>query len=663
MAEFIRRRLLDPRFVGGPTSAKTAPKIDDVIPLIQPKQKVEEGLEEEVLEESGEASFIEDDTDPASDIAKRAWRLQTALAFLPKQWAVPVGAALWWMVGATHRDVGCSIWVGWLGEQSRPRWHQGFEGVRFNLEGIYQVAQQKGWRYPLAVNLNRLHEMTERAEAALVRRGMSIYQSGGRLVTPVKIEVDATKGRKTTIAVLSEIQSGSLKAILTEAVDFFKWKDTKRTPCGPPNELVAAILGRYGKWRFPQISGVITAQTLRRDGTVLDREGFDSATGLFVMGPLPEMKPIPAKPTKKDAEEALELWKDAVREFPWCDEASRAGAISALITPNVRAALTCAPMHGFSATGPGSGKSYAADMVAAGPIGDAMATIASGGDEEETEKRLGAMIMSGARLFSFDNVTAPLGGDALAIAIERPTFRPRILGKSEVPDFRNGWSINATGNNLRLREDMSRRTILNRMDAGVEQAEDREFEANPLEMILADRGKYIRAALIIPLAYRAAGMPGKLPSIGDPFDEWSDNVRSPLVWLGMSDPVETKTIARERDVHRIARLALLQTMFNAYGDNARTAKQMINDAKAGELFVEKVKGYAGRKIGTQPKAADLEAAIIGYTDSRLDPKWFGQKLATDVGKITEGLRLQFTPNTHTKINDWWVEQITKAGAK
>jgi len=105
-------------------------------------------------------------TDPVSDIARRAWRLQTALAFLPKQWSVPVGAALWWMVGATHRDVGCSIWVGWLGEQSRPRWHQGFEGVRFNLEGIYQVAQQKGWRYPLAHNLNRLHEMTIRAEAS-----------------------------------------------------------------------------------------------------------------------------------------------------------------------------------------------------------------------------------------------------------------------------------------------------------------------------------------------------------------------------------------------------------------------------------------------------------------------------------------------------------------
>jgi hypothetical protein len=78
-------------------------------------------------------------------------------------------------------------------------------------------------------------------------------------------------------------------------------------------------------------------------------------------------------------------------------------------------------------------------------------------------------------------------------------------------------------------------------------------------------------------------MPNRLPSIGDPFDEWSDNIRSALVWLGQADPVETKAIARERDVHRTARLALLQAMFNAYGGEARTASQMIEDAKSGAI--------------------------------------------------------------------------------
>jgi putative DNA primase/helicase len=486
---------------------------------------------------------------------------------------------------------------------------------------------------------------------------MDIYQSGGRLVCPVKVQVDATKGRKTTIAVLAPIQGGSLKELLTEAIDFFKWEGDKRKPCGPHQDLVAAILGRFGKWKFPVVSGVVTAQTLRRDGTVLAKEGFDPATGLFVMGPLPRMKPIPSNPTRQDAEEAISLLRETVAEFPFCDDASRAGAISGLITPNVRPALTTVPLHAMSATAPGTGKSYLDDMIAGPPIGDAMPTIASGGDEEETEKRVASMIMDGATLFSIDNVTAPLGGDALCQAIERPTFRARTLGRSEIRDWRNTWSIYATGNNLRIRDDMPRRTLLIRMDAGTEQAEDRQFKANPLAAILADRGRYIRAALIVVLAYRAAGMPGRLKGIGDPFDEWSDNVRSALVWLGEADPIETKTIARERDVHRTARLALLQAVYNAYGGEPRTAKQMIDDAKAGHLYRESVKSVIDLGSSPEKKAGDLQAAIIGYTDAKLDPKWFGQKLATDVGKITDSLRLCYDKDSHTKINIWWVERL------
>jgi putative DNA primase/helicase len=92
-------------------------------------------------------------------------------------------------------------------------------------------------------------------------------------------------------------------------------------------------------------------------------------------------------------------------------------------------AQTTVPLHAMSATAPGTGKSYLDDMIAAPPIGDAMPTIASGGDEEETEKRVASMITDGATLFSIDNVTAPLGGDALCQAIERPTFRARTLGR------------------------------------------------------------------------------------------------------------------------------------------------------------------------------------------------------------------------------------------
>ena len=82
---------------------------------------------------------------------------------------------------------------------ARAQWAKGFEGW-WKFEDLYTVAQHNGWRYPVAQNLNRLDEMVERVEGALVRVGVDLYQSGGKLVRPVSVLVDATKGRKTRIA-------------------------------------------------------------------------------------------------------------------------------------------------------------------------------------------------------------------------------------------------------------------------------------------------------------------------------------------------------------------------------------------------------------------------------------------------------------------------------
>jgi hypothetical protein len=554
----LRRRRLDDE---GPNAGEPE----------EPKPDVEaKGVEAEG-EPDVEAAYVEDAGNAANDILRKLWRIESALRHLkPEAWADEVGAVLWRM-SKGNREAGCKIWVDWLGEEARTRWHAGFEDQRGSLKAIYRAAQLAGWRYPLAQNLNRLEEMAERTEAALVRVGAEVYQAAGRLVRPIKVEVQATKGRKTTVAVLEEIDPNYLKSALTGVIDFFRWKGDQRLGIGPTQELVGAILSRYGKWKFPEVTGIVTAPTLLRDGTVLAKEGLDPATGLLVKGPLPPMTAIPAKPTREEAEKAIRLLEELLVEFPFCDEPSRSVALSGLITPNVRAAMTCVPLHAFSATTPGTGKSYLADTIAGIALGDAMPNIAAGANSEETEKRLASSIMAGMTILSIDNVTAPIGGDALCQAIERPTYRARTLGRSEIREHRNSWCLFATSNNLRLRDDITRRTLLVRMDAREERPELRTFKGNPFEQVLANRGRYIRAALVVVLAYRAAGMPGRLPPIGDPFAEWSDNVRSALVWLGRADPVETMEVARERDIYRQARMALLQALLNAYGSEPRTA--------------------------------------------------------------------------------------------
>jgi putative DNA primase/helicase len=285
---------------------------------------------------------------------------------------------------------------------------------------------------------------------------------------------------------------------------------------------------------------------------------------------------------------------------------------------------------------------------------DAMPIMAQGPNGEETEKRFNAEIEKGLPFFSIDNVTAPLGGDCLCQAIERPSYTYRFLGFTKMRTRKNAWTMYASGNNLRVRDDLTRRALLIRMDAGVEFPEKRVFARNPFLTAQENRGRYIAAALTIVRSYMEAGRPGLLPGIGDPFLQWSDNVRSALVWLGKVDPVETMTEGRKNDPHRQARATMFQAIFNAYRGKPRTAGQMVEDAKTGLLIPPGGKltdGVASKE------AVALRDAIIAYADAKLNAQHLGRKFGIDRDSITEGLVLRSEPDTHNKVNIWFVEKV------
>ena len=148
-------------------------------------------------------------------------------------------------------------------------------------------------------------------------------------------------------------------------------------------------------------------------------------------------------------------------------------------------------------------------------------------------------------------------------------------------------------------------------------------------------------------------MPGKLAKFGDPFEEWSDNVRSALVWLGYADPIETMNLAREHDPNRQARMAILRAMFNAYGSKPRSAGEMISDAKSGAI---KQSGKSLVDAKCSPAAVDLKDAIVQYTSDRMGPNISaGSSSPTSTGSPMASPCVS-TYNTHNKMNLWWVER-------
>jgi putative DNA primase/helicase len=506
----------------------------------------------------------------------------------------------------------------------------------------------------------RLPEIATEAEAAIVEAGLAIFRRGATLVRPVVEELDAARSRKTKVAQLAIVDAASLRDYLGQAARWERYVRRERQwiAADPPKDIAATILSRFGRWTFAPVVGVLTTPTLRMDGSLLDKPGYDPATRLILTDP-PAMPRLPAKPLRTDAEAALALLDGLLDEFPFTDDAARSVGLSAIITPIVRGAFPVTPMHAARAPVSASGKSYLFDVAAAVAIGQPCPVMAAGRTEEETEKRLGAALLAGQPLIAIDNVTGELGGAALCQAIERPVVEIRILGRSEhVRIEARGTTIFATGNNLTLVGDMTRRAIVATLDPILEQPELRQFTGDPVANVLADRGRYVTAALTICRAYIVAGRPDPARRLAS-FEGWSDTVRSALMWLGRADPVETMETARAED----PQLAMLREFLAAWSDTIGTSMgtrrtagdvlKMVNETcrvSTGEYHDQ------GEREYRHPELRDAVLAVASIR-GRLEGRTFGRWLARHKGRIVAGLRLAGEGDAHGHPIQWWVEHV------
>lgn len=494
-----------------------------------------------------------------------------------------------------------------------------------------------------------LSEEASLGERALIRAGHPIYQRGRMLVRPVVEDVDAAHGRRTRVAQLVQIERYALVDYLCRSATFtrFDGRTGAEKQVNPTLELASVILARQGAWAFPSIAGVITTPTLRPDGSLLVEAGYDPSTRLLLVDP-PRLPPIPDRPSKADAAAALERLKYLLSEFPLSTAESASVALSALITPVVRAAFPVAPMHVMSAPTPGTGKSFLLDVVAAIAIGRLMPVMAAGRDEAETEKRLASALLAGQPLISLDNVNGDLGGDALNQAVERPVIDIRPLGRSERITVEARSTLFATGNNIRLIGDMTRRVIVATLDASVERPELRRFEGNPVKTVLSDRGRYIADALLVCRAYIVAGKPDAAPRLGS-FEGWSDLVRSALLWLGQADPVATMEVAREEDPYLTNMRAVFGALRAVVGlDSPKTTAEMISMAE------EVVLGDFVR-----PELRDALLMVAGERNGRLNPRLLGAWLRRHKGRVDTGVRLEARNGSRAQ---WWLSAVSAVAA-
>lgn len=526
----------------------------------------------------------------------------------------------------------------------------------YNPKGVSpEPPPKKNNNLPI-VKYGALSAMTDRAVEVLLAAEMPFYQRGNKLVRPVVLPVDTFGAKRTLTAQLVEIDLHYLRDALCRKSRWVRLDSRTQTwqDIHPVQDVAMVLLKRFGDWKFPIIAGIITTPTLRPDGSILSQPGYDPATKLLLIDP-PPMPELPEHPSKDHALAALRLLKELLVEFPFVDDVSRSVALSAIISTVCRGAFPVVPMHVIDAPAASSGKSYLLSTVAWIATGQAMPVLGAGKSEEELEKRLGAAVIHGQPLVCIDNVVGELGGDALCRLIEQPRPSVRILGHSQNVEIdARAVTFFANGNNLIIVGDLYRRVVHCRLDPQQERPELRTFRSNPRDLILANRGNYIAACLIIARAYIAAGKPCPCPQLAS-FNEWSDVVRSALVWCGEADPVVSMDASKAEDPETSALTTMLTAWAKVFGtgpDRAVSLREVIERCEE-------------TGIGQEYEHPELRIAVVSIMPDHL-------RQHPDVNRLSYWLRsrrdrraggLWFTKrDSDHGPNSWWVEAASDQNA-
>jgi putative DNA primase/helicase len=377
------------------------------------------------------------------------------------------------------------------------------------------------------------------------------------------------------------------------------------------------------------------APTLRDDGSVLDREGYDVQSGLYADFGGVEYPQLAAAPSLEEAREALLVLDDLLSECAFVGGAQSPSASAmraAIITALVRRALDTAPALAVTAKQASSGKTALAHIVSRILTGCEAAVIPLDQEAAELGRRLLGVLMAGDPVVCLDNAVDPVDSAALCAALTSGSYQDRIIRSSTMARVSTAVTMIITGNGLRLVGDLTTRALGCALDTGLDRPQERVYQRDIAAFITEHRAQLVRAALTIPLSYLAAGAP-TLAVRPSRFHQWDRLVRYPLIWLGCADPIETQSALEDADPEREALRLLLAAWTATCGERGVTVAALMRAA-------------------AQKEGMALREALLGVGSDgagRLNALRVGNYLAERVGQVVDGLQISDAGrDRHTK---------------
>jgi len=324
---------------------------------------------------------------------------------------------------------------------------------------------------------------------------------------------------------IRELTPDRLRNVVARAATFCRKNGKDQiVPDFPPLDVIKDMLA-VPEIPLPPLTRVVEAPVFAQDGTLQTTPGYHHGSKTYYAPAAGfVVPPISANPSKVEIEKAKSLCEELLGDFPFASAADRAHAVALLLSPYARELIVGpTPLHLADAPCPGTGKGLMVDTVTFPAHGRAPATMTAGKDDDEWRKRITAKLITCPSTILIDNVTKTLDSAALAAALTSPAWEDRLLGVSKMVNIPVRCTWIATGNNVGLSSEMSRRTIRIRLDAKQDRPWLRDGFRHPNLRVWATehRGELVWAALTLIQGWISAGRPPfKGASLGS-FESWS----------------------------------------------------------------------------------------------------------------------------------------------
>ncbi len=501
--------------------------------------------------------------------------------------------------------------------------HCAERGLKDLLNWLNVSMQTLDNRVEILIEPGMLHEHVQEAENILASTG-NFFQRGGVIVNVLNhpTQLDAR------IIVMNKSQ---LTLAISRAICWkrFNAKLSDYLACDPPPKYVQHLHEAGTYEHLPVLKNLVRQPYLAPDGTIFDKPGFDPMTGMYGVFQSKEYN-LKEKPSEEDARYAVSQLRDLIKEFSFANPVDEAAALAMILTAAIRASLSLAPMGHVRAPQIASGKSYLCTLIAAFATNTSASAYDFPTSEEECQKLLVSALLQAPAVLMFDNLTSDLlSYKSLCSALTSPTLTGRILGESRTAEVSTQTLFLSSGNNVDPVKDMTRRTITINLDPKCENPAQRNFEKDPVSTVMKDRAKFVSFALTLIRAYINAGRPDqKLRPLAS-FTQWTELIRSPLVWLGLPDPAKTLFDSMNSDPDREVLGRLLFLWHRQFGDRPTSVREVLDWCL--RFHVD----------GSNLIAKEVLLEIAGER-GEINNRRLGHWLKRHSGRIVDGLRFERT---------------------